>query len=71
MWLSARRVPGAPAAHVLRSRRHAIALTAAAEHAVTAVVAGSGFIGCEAAASLAARGLTVSMVTDEARRGRT
>lgn len=60
-------IPGAQTAHVLRSRREAIALAAAADHATTAVVAGSGFIGCEAAASLAARGLAVTMVTEEAR----
>jgi NADPH-dependent 2,4-dienoyl-CoA reductase/sulfur reductase-like enzyme len=60
-------IPGAQNAHVLRSRGEAIALAAAADRAMTAVVAGSGFIGCEAAASLAARGLAVSMVTDEAR----
>ncbi len=60
-------IPGAQAAHVLRSRREAIALASAASDATTAIVAGSGFIGCEAAASLAARGLIVSMVTEQAR----
>jgi NADPH-dependent 2,4-dienoyl-CoA reductase/sulfur reductase-like enzyme len=60
-------IPGAQLAHVLRTRRDAIALAAAAGAAQTAVVAGSGFIGCEAAASLAARGLAVTMVTEEAR----
>jgi 3-phenylpropionate/trans-cinnamate dioxygenase ferredoxin reductase component len=60
-------IPGAQIAHVLRTRRGAIALAAAAGPAQTAVVAGSGFIGCEAAASLAARGLAVTMVTEEAR----
>lgn len=58
---------GGSTAHVLRSRREAIALAAAASQASRAVVAGSGFIGCEAAASLAARGVAVTMVTDEAR----
>ncbi len=37
----------------------------AAEHARTAVVVGSGFIGCEAAASLAMRGLEVTLVSPE------
>jgi NADPH-dependent 2,4-dienoyl-CoA reductase/sulfur reductase-like enzyme len=60
-------IPGAHNAHVLRSRRDAMALAAAAGPARTAVVAGSGFIGCEAAASLAARGLAVTMVTEETR----
>ena len=59
-------IPGAQNAHVLRSRRDAIALAAAASNASTAVIVGSGFVGCEAAASLAARGLSVCMVTDEA-----
>ncbi len=60
-------IPGAQNAHVLRSRREAIALVAAADRATTAVVAGSGFIGCEAAASLATRGIDVTMITEEAR----
>lgn len=59
-------VPGAERAHVLRSRRDALALTEAADEARTAVVVGSGFIGCEASASLALRGLAVTMLTEEA-----
>ena len=60
-------LPGADSAHVLRSRRDAMGLADAAARATTAVVAGSGFIGCEAAASLAARGIGVTLVTEEAR----
>ena len=40
-------------------------LAAAAKRSQTAVVVGSGFIGCEAAASLARRGLRVTLVTSE------
>lgn len=52
---------------LLRSRTHAERLRTRAEGAETAVVVGSGFIGCEAAVSLALRGLQVTMATDEAR----
>ncbi len=53
-------VPGATEAlHRLRFVDQARELRAAAEHARTAVVIGSGFIGCEAAASLALRGIEV------------
>lgn len=52
--------------HVLRSLELARDLVAAAEQARSAVVIGSGFIGCEAAASLARRGLAVTLVTPEA-----
>ena len=57
-------VPGGDAAGVfaLRSRRDAETLIAAAEQARTAVLVGGGFIGMEAAASLAQRGLSVTVV---------
>lgn len=51
--------------HLLRSFDDATALVAAADSADTAVVIGSGFIGCEAAASLARRGVRVTLVTPE------
>ena len=51
--------------HVLRSLELARELVTAAERARSAVVIGSGFIGCEAAASLAQRGLDVTLVTPE------
>ncbi len=61
-------VPGAerPDVFRLRSFDSGRALRAAAIRCETAVVTGSGFIACEVAASLAAAGLTVSLVTDEA-----
>lgn len=60
-------VPGADDARVflLRSLSTAHRLRAAAAAASTAVVVGSGFIGCEAAASLARRGLSVTMASRE------
>ena len=61
-------LPGLPSDaefHVLRSVSDLRGLTEAAEHARTAVVVGSGFIGCEAAASLAMRGLEVTVVSPE------
>lgn len=60
-------VPGADRADVfrLRSFDSGRALRAAALNCDTAVVTGSGFIACEAAASLATAGLSVSLVTDE------
>ena len=60
-------VPGAEGADVryLRSRRQARELRGAAAAARSAVVVGSGFIGCEAAASLARRGLAVTLVSME------
>ncbi|AKT50474.1 NAD(P)/FAD-dependent oxidoreductase [Arsenicicoccus sp. oral taxon 190] len=61
-------LPGAdPDAEVrqLRSLADARRLVEAATHARTAVVIGSGFIGCEAAASLARRGVDVTVVTTE------
>jgi NADPH-dependent 2,4-dienoyl-CoA reductase/sulfur reductase-like enzyme len=62
-------VPGAdhPAVMGLRSLRQGQTLRDAAQTASTAVVVGSGFIGCEAAASLAIRGVDVTMVTAEER----
>jgi 3-phenylpropionate/trans-cinnamate dioxygenase ferredoxin reductase component len=60
-------VPGAedPGVRYLRSRRQARELRAAAAAARSAVVVGSGFIGCESAASLARRGLAVTLVSME------
>src|SRR5699024_3475520 len=49
----------------LRSYEDARTLRARAEAARTAAVVGSGFIGCEAAASLAMRGLQVTLHSDE------
>jgi NAD(P)H-nitrite reductase large subunit len=61
-------VPGATEEWVLLLRSVATArvLRLRAETAASAIVIGSGFIGCEAAASLAMRGLKVTLVTDEA-----
>lgn len=61
-------VPGADEARpaYLRSLDDARSLREAAAGARSAVVVGSGFIGCEAAASLARRGLRVTMVSVEA-----
>jgi len=51
--------------HMLRTFADLRALHQAAASAESAVVIGSGFIGCEAAASLAIRGLDVTVVTPE------
>ncbi|MGI8949144.1 MAG: NAD(P)/FAD-dependent oxidoreductase [Ornithinimicrobium sp.] len=51
--------------HQLRTLADLRRLHEAAGHARSAVVIGSGFIGCEAAASLAMRGLDVTMATRE------
>jgi NADPH-dependent 2,4-dienoyl-CoA reductase/sulfur reductase-like enzyme len=59
-------VPGAEKALLLRSLADARTLREAAANADMATVIGSGFIGCEAAASLAMRGLEVTLQTDEA-----
>lgn len=61
-------VPGADdeRVHLLRSAVLARVLRSTADIARDAVVVGSGFIGCEVAASLAARGLTVTMLAQEA-----
>ena len=56
--------PGAEV-HSLRSLEHSRGLTRAAAEATTALVIGSGFIGCEAAASLAGRGVRTTLVTPE------
>ncbi|MET0758262.1 MAG: FAD-dependent oxidoreductase, partial [Mycobacterium sp.] len=57
--------PGGGSALYLRSLADAVALRATAAHADSAVVIGAGFIGCEAAASLAMRGLAVTLVAPE------
>lgn len=62
-------VPGAdhPDLLLLRTRAQGEALRDAVEGRSSALVVGSGFIGCEAAASLAQRGLQVSVVSTEER----
>lgn len=59
-------VPGAGRALQLRWLDQARELRERAQTARSAVVVGSGFIGCEAALSLARRGLRVTMVSPEA-----
>ena len=61
------RVPGGDHPTVLRLRflGQAQLLRTAAARAGTVIVIGSGFIGCEAAVSLARRGLSVTMVSTE------
>jgi 3-phenylpropionate/trans-cinnamate dioxygenase ferredoxin reductase subunit len=60
-------VPGAddPAVHLMRRVTDANALIAATGPGTRVTVVGSGFIGCEAAASLARRGAAVTLVSDE------
>jgi NADPH-dependent 2,4-dienoyl-CoA reductase/sulfur reductase-like enzyme len=60
-------VPGADldGVHVLRTVVDALALRDAAAPGTRVLVVGSGFIGCEAAASLAARGCAVTLVSQE------
>ncbi len=62
-------VPGAAdgRVHQLRSLAQARSLRSAAANASRAIVIGSGFIGCEAAASLALRGVDVTLITNEDR----
>lgn len=62
-------VPGAdhPDVLALRSLSQARRLRADAGRAASAIVIGSGFIGCEAAASLAGRGLDVTVLSTEGR----
>ncbi|NED63668.1 FAD-dependent oxidoreductase, partial [Streptomyces sp. SID10244] len=63
--LRPRSLPGAhdvPGVHVLRSIDDALTLRGELEGATRAVVVGAGFIGCEVAASLVQRGLTVTLV---------
>jgi NADPH-dependent 2,4-dienoyl-CoA reductase/sulfur reductase-like enzyme len=57
--------PGGHRALLLRSLVDATVLRKAADTADSAVVIGSGFIGCEAAASLALRGVPVTLVAPE------
>jgi 3-phenylpropionate/trans-cinnamate dioxygenase ferredoxin reductase component len=54
-----------PAVHVLRTLDHALALRDRAQPGARVVVVGSGFIGCEAAASLRARGCAVALLSSE------
>jgi NADPH-dependent 2,4-dienoyl-CoA reductase/sulfur reductase-like enzyme len=58
-------IPGAEAALPLRSFADALILRMAARTADSAVVIGAGLIGCEAAATLASRGVTTTMVAAE------
>jgi 3-phenylpropionate/trans-cinnamate dioxygenase ferredoxin reductase component len=58
-------IPGGQRARLLRSLADASALRDSARDANSAVVIGSGFIGCEAAASLALRGVPVTLVAPE------
>ena len=55
----------APGVHILRTAAHAGRLAAATGPGTRVVVVGAGFIGCEAAASLARRGAVVTLVADE------
>jgi NADPH-dependent 2,4-dienoyl-CoA reductase/sulfur reductase-like enzyme len=58
-------VPGGDRALQLRSMADATRLRNAAEKAHSAVVIGAGFIGCEAAASLAIRGVATTLVAPD------
>jgi 3-phenylpropionate/trans-cinnamate dioxygenase ferredoxin reductase component len=60
-------IPGAddPAVRVLRNLDHFRDLTRRLRERGSAVVIGSGFIGCEIAASLRRRGQSVALLTDE------
>jgi 3-phenylpropionate/trans-cinnamate dioxygenase ferredoxin reductase subunit len=60
-------IPGADRddVHVLRTVADALALRDAAAPGTRTLVLGSGFIGCEAAASLALRGCAVTLVSQE------
>ncbi|WP_159234702.1 NAD(P)/FAD-dependent oxidoreductase [Mycolicibacterium vanbaalenii] len=59
-------VPGGGRALQLRSLQDAQRLRASSQGAQSAVVIGAGFIGCEAAASLARNGLAVTLVAPDA-----
>lgn len=59
-------VPGGEFALQLRSLSDAARLRAAGSEADSAVVIGAGFIGCEAAASLAMRGVRTTLVAPDA-----
>ncbi len=60
-------IPGAdhPAVRVIRTLDHVRELTARVSRGDSVVVVGSGFIGCEIAASLRRRGQSVTLVSDE------
>jgi 3-phenylpropionate/trans-cinnamate dioxygenase ferredoxin reductase component len=58
-------VPGGETALPLRSFADAVVLRMAAKNADSAVVVGGGLIGCEAATSLAARGVATTLVAAE------
>lgn len=58
-------VPGGEHALQLRSAADAATLRVAASQVKDAVVIGAGFIGCEAAASLAAQGISVKLLAPE------
>ena len=60
-------VPGSdrPWVHVVRTAEHVRRLTARLGDAARVLVIGSGFIGCEIASSLRARGHPVELVSDE------
>jgi 3-phenylpropionate/trans-cinnamate dioxygenase ferredoxin reductase subunit len=58
-------VPGGDSVLQLRSLSDANRLRDAAAQAASAVVIGAGFIGCEAAASLASRGLSVTLLAPD------
>ena len=59
-------MPGGERAHLLRSLADARRLRDSSVDAQSAVVIGAGFIGCEAAASLAMRGIPVTLVAPDA-----
>jgi 3-phenylpropionate/trans-cinnamate dioxygenase ferredoxin reductase component len=61
-------IPGAdgPRVHPMRTARDGLRLARRAERGVRAAVVGAGFIGCEAAASLAMRGNAVTLLAPEA-----
>ena len=65
-------VPGAddPAVRVVRSLDHVRELHRRLPDGTEVVVIGSGFIGCEIAASLRRRGLAVTLISDERSRTR-
>jgi 3-phenylpropionate/trans-cinnamate dioxygenase ferredoxin reductase subunit len=58
-------IPGGERALQLRSLSDAKQLRQASSQASSAVVVGAGFIGCEAAASLAQQGVSVTLVAPD------